>query len=361
MTNHQQKSPRHLTRLGESITSPADLLGSKKPSVLFRPMVGLLSHLLTGQPEDLLSRGSMGLRRLIHPIIKLVGPLLLEHPHVFEDPDALMGQPKSKEKQKLPDTPIIWCANHRFKDDILCTVLSSRHGYILFGSLPAFFNTFDGVAAYLNGVILCNRKIKARKHIAQATTIRALNMGKDMIIFPEGVWNKHPNTLILALWHGIYRAAKETGASIVPVIHYLAEPQKKHKTNKIHTVVGDPISVAHLTEDEAIALLRDTMATWYFLLMERYGRTTREELLSGYDSADEAWADFLRVHTGRIQYYDKEMECAADYRPRSIARPEAVWQAVADIQHIHQGNVLHVQYARELLMKQKQLDYQRRF
>ncbi len=361
MTKKHQNLPSYLTRLGESITSPADLLGNKRPSVLFRPMVGLLSHLLTGQPEDLLSRGSMALRRLIHPIIKLVGPLLLEHPHVIEDPDTLMGRPKGKSKRKLPDSPVIWCANHRFKDDILCTVLSARHGYILFGSLPAFFNTFDGVAAYLNGVILCNRKIKTRKHIAQAATIRALNMGKDMIIFPEGVWNKHPNTLILELWHGIYRAAKETGATIVPVVHYLADPQKKHKANKIHTVIADPISVAHLTEDEGIALLRDTMATWYFLLMERYGRTTREELLSGYHSADEAWEDFLRVHTGKIQYYDKEMEFTADYRPRCITRPEAVWQAVADIGHIHLGNALHVQYARELQSKQQQLDYQRRF
>lgn len=361
MTSNPNHRPKYLTRLGESITSPVDLLGSKKPSVLFKPMVSMLSHLLTGEPESLLSRGSMGLRRLIHPIIKLVGPLLLEHPHVFEDPDVLMGRPKSKKKQKLPKTPIIWCANHRFKDDILCTVLSARHGYILFGSLPAFFNTFDGVAAYLNGVILCNRKIKVRKHIAQAATIRALNMGKDMIIFPEGVWNKHPNTLILELWHGIYRAAKETGATIVPVIHYLADPQKKHKTNKIHTVVADPISVEHLTEDEAISMLRDTMATWYFLLMERYGRTTREELLSGHTSSHKAWENFLRVHTGRIQYYDTEMEFTADYRPRSITRPEAVWQAVADIQHIHRGNALHVQYARELLLQQEELDYQRRF
>ncbi len=361
MSKNERKLPRSLGKLKDVITSPADLLGERKPSVLFRPMVGMLSHLLTGEPERMVSRWSMGVRRLIHPIIKLLGPMLLTHRQVFEDPNDLLGLPAPQQRRKLPDAPVIWCANHRFKDDILATVLSARHGYILFGSLPAFFNTFDGVSAYLNGIILCNRKIRARKKSAQDTVIRTLGLGKDVLIFPEGVWNKYPDKLLLELWPGIYRAATETGAKIIPVIHYLADPQKKYKTNLIHTVVADPISVEGLSEAEGLSYIRDTMATWYFLLMERYGQTTREALLGEYATANDAWEGFMQIHTSRVAYYDREIETCADYRPRRVVRPEGVWQAVADIQRVHSGNIGHVHYARQLLQQETRRDFQRRF
>ena len=40
-----------------------------------------------------------------------------------------------------------------------------------------------------------------------------------------------------------------------------------------------------LSEQEGLTLLRDTMATWYFYLMEKYGHSTREELLEGFETA----------------------------------------------------------------------------
>ena len=91
----------------------------------------------------------------------------------------------------LPDEPVIFCVNHHFKDDILGAVRAvPRHAYILFGSLPAFFNTFDGVSAWLNGVVLCNRKVAASRKTSTENAIRVLQMSGNLLIFPEGVWNE---------------------------------------------------------------------------------------------------------------------------------------------------------------------------
>ena len=190
---------------------------------------------------------------------------------------------------------------------------------------------------------------------------RLLNRGEDLLVYPEGVWNKTPDKLILDLWPGVYRLARETGCQVVPVVHYLADPHKRYRGNVIHTVVADPISMEGLTEQEGRERLRDAMATEYFLLMEKYGRTTRAELLAGFGSADEAWESYLAAHIGAVPYYDREVELCADYRPRSVTRPEDVWQSVAKIRHIHPGNADHVAFARGLVEREKQRDFQRRF
>lgn len=51
--------------------------------------------------------------------------------------------------------------------------------------------------------------------------------------------------------------------------------------NLIHTVVDDPIRIDDLTERQALDYLRDIMATWYYLMIEAYSKSTRAEVLGG--------------------------------------------------------------------------------
>lgn len=353
------KNEKIIKSFGHSITEKSDLFGSKPPSPLF-PVIGRLAANFISCD---LSLKSMSVRRLIHPVIMLLVPKFMEYRQVFESKNALLGITASDTPEaELPNEPVILCSNHGFKDDVAAAIHAvPRHAYILFGSLPAFFNTLDGLSAYLNGVVMCNRKVKESKRASLKAAVRVLHMGTDMLIFPEGVWNKTPDKLILPLWPGVYRIAKETGSKIVPVIHYLSDPHKKIKGNVIHTVVADPISMEGLSETEGIKLLRDTMATWYFLMMEKYGQTTRQELLEGFDTADDAWESYIAMHTGSIKYYDQEIELCADYRPKNIARPEDVWESVADIRNINVRNASHVRYARQLVAREKRRDFQHRF
>lgn len=345
----------------DDITSSADLLGDARPSVMFPVLTRLLRGVICENGDRMLSRTNTALRRVFHPIIMLLLPAFMDYKQVFESKNALLGIDAPDEPLELSKEPVIWCSNHGFKDDVAASIHTTRHSVVYFGSLPHFYNTFDGLALFLNGVVLCNRKVKKLRQTSYELAVRSLKKGNDLTIFPEGVWNKTPDKLLLDLWPGVYRMAKETGSKVVPVIHYLADPHKKYQGNVIHTVIGDPISMEGLSEQEGLELLRDTMATWYYLMMEQWGRSTREALLDGFEAAEDAWESYMSMHTGCQKYYDTEIELCADYRPKQIVRPESVWQNVADIQNIHAGNASHVNFARQLVAREKQWDFQRRF
>ena len=357
----EQKIKKIISSLGDTVTGSADFFGDSKPSILCYPMVRFLRPLLSCNPDRMISKSSIRVRKILHPVLMRFLPLFLEYKQVFESKNALLGIDDPDAPLELTDEPVIWCPNHGFKDDVAVSIGTARHAYVLFGSFPMFFNTFDGIGAYINGVVMCNRKVRTSRLASVEASRRLLDMGMDMLIFPECVWNKTPDKLILNLWPGAYRLAKETGSKIIPVIHYLSDPHKKYEGNLIHTVIADPISMDGLSEKEGLALLRDTMATWYYLLMEKYGQTTREELLHGFETTDDAWESYLAMHTGCVKYYDKEIELRADYRPKDIVRPEDVWQPIADITEQTVENVHHVCYARQLIRREKRRDYQRRY
>ena len=146
------------------------------------------------------TRAGIRFRRLIHPIFPLLGEKFLSNPQVIKNRNRLMDAASTAPDNgiTLPDEPVIFCVNHHFKDDIMGAVCAvPRHAYILFGRLPAFFNTLDGVSAWLNGVVLCNRKVAASRKTSTENAIRVLQMGGNLLIFPEGVWNKTPERLLL--------------------------------------------------------------------------------------------------------------------------------------------------------------------
>lgn len=261
----------------------------------------------------------------------------------------------------LPPEPVIWASNHGFKEDTLAAVLAAqRHAYILFGSLPQFFNTFDGITAWLNGVVMANRKVSNSKKGSIAKAVRAMNFGADLIVFPEGVWNKSPNALVIDLWPGIYRIACETGAKVVPVVHYLRD-NAVSKSNPIHTVIDDPLTIDDLSEHAALAYIRDVLATWYYLMIEAYGNSTRKEALQGASTAAQAWEQQLIERVNTVARYDQEIELRADYRPKWKIPPQHVWQAIADVTNVTPHNVGHILYAKRLVNQLRYEEFQHRF
>ncbi len=84
-------------------------------------------------------------------------------------------------------------------------------------------------------------------------------------------------------------------------------------------------------------------------------------MLEGHGSADTAWDSYIAMHTGIVQYYDREIELKADFRPKSITRPEEVWRPVAAIENLTPENADHVRYARQLVVREEKRDFQRRY
>ncbi len=347
---------------GDKISNINDLTGGEKPTILFYFLARHLRYLLENEPELTLSKEGIEFRRKINVLLKKIGKLFLKNPQIFENRQELInpGCEKPDSEILLPKEPVIWMANHAFKDDTLATILAAkRHAYILFGSLPQFYNTFDGITAYLNGVAMTNRKVKNSRHASLDKAQFLINNGADLMMFPEGVWNKTSESLILHLWPGIYRTSQDTGAKIVPIVHYLKDMATPGKTNPIHTVVDDPIDITNMSEKQALEYLRDVMATWLYLMMEKYGKSTREECLNG-SSYDEAWERELIKRVATTGRYDTEIEFSADYRPREIINPEDVWQDIASLEPTKE-NVGSVVYAQKLVLAREKRDFQHHF
>lgn len=362
----EQNLHKILQKYNGVITGQNDLTGGVPPSFLFFVLANYLSYLLDPAPERVISEKGIELRRKINIIIKKLGTLFLDSNQIFENRNYLKN-PQADEIVPdhgivIPNEPVIWTANHAFKDDTLATILAAkRHAYILFGSIPQFYNTFDGVTAWLNGVIMTNRKVAVSRHSSIPKAVRAMQFGADMMIFPEGVWNKSPNALILDLWPGIYRIACETGARIVPVVHYIRDCTNKERNNPIHTVIDDPIRIDNLSERAALEMIRDVLATWFYLMMEIYGQSSRDVELKNYYTSTAAWEQKLIERVQTTKRYDIEIEYCADYRPKWKIDSQQVWQQIADISMTAKNNILEIMFAREIVKQSKMNDFQRRF
>ena len=46
--------------------------------------------------------------------------------------------------------------------------------------------------------------------------------------------------------------------------------QLNHFQTPIHTVIDDPIDITSMPEKEALEHYRDVLATWYYIMMEKY-------------------------------------------------------------------------------------------
>ena len=363
------------------IKNITDLIGNKKPSILFFFLANHFDYLLDDDENKILSKKSMERRDKINKIIKKYGSKFLKSKQVFEDRNKLkyynyqeqlkIGKKVDFDKKILEkdsgidlskEENVIWVANHGFKDDALATVLSAnKNAYILFGSLPQFYNTLDGFISWINGSVLINRKNKNSRQASIEKCKKVIELGGDMMIFPEGVWNKSPNLLSLKLWPGIYRIAKEENIKIVPIIHYKKELHLKDKNDFIHTVVDDPIDVSNMEEKEFLNYLRDVYSYWLYLMMEKYGTTTREEMLSGYDSASQYWEDMLRKRRETVERYDYSIETSADYIDKRDVELLRAWTDIANIENITPYNCSMVLDAKEKVKTLTENNFQRRF
>lgn len=358
---NQQRIDKILKLYGEYVNDISDLVGDNPPSPLFYILAKKFSYLLTNEPKDLFSKQCIQNRKFVNKILKKIGPLFLSCKQVFEDRKEIDNL-YFEEEFVLPDAPIIWVSNHHFKDDALGTVLAAkRNAWFLFGSLPQFYNTFDGITAWLNGLVLVNRKNKKSKQRAFEACKQALLNGVDLIVYPEGVWNKTPEKLILPLWSGFYKMAKETGAYIVPVVHYKRDFYKTDKNDVIHTIIDNPIKIGEYDEAEAIELVRNKMATWYFLLMEKYGKSTRADELYEYKDGREYWENCIKQLVSTADRYDTPMEISADYRSKYISEGEKAWKDVASIKNVLPDNAKNIVRAKEYIRQLYIDDYQRRF
>lgn len=316
------------------------------------------------------------LKKIAPVIIKKIGQKFMLSNQVYENRNFLRSKnavsPSECKEDKgiiLPDKPVLWTMNHHFKDDVISSARTcyqyDRKMCMIFASLPQFYNTFDGILAYLVGPILVNRKSSLSKKSSNKKLVDSINAGYDILIAPEGVWAKSPNELLKDLWPGVYRTACETGSPVVPVIHYIYDQTQSSdkSTNLIHTVVDDPIDIANITgmgEQAILKYYQEVMATWYYLMMEKYGHSTHEEQTRGYVNSKVAWDELLRKQNESCDYLDHDMERTAHYKPKGKVTIEDVYGNIANLP-ITEQNKDTVVDSLKLVREYKENDFQRRF
>ena len=107
-----------------------------------------LKYLLSNSPEKVLSKRGVIIRKVFSPVFRnILAPLSVNNKLVIERRAIL---PKNRN--------YIFAATHGFHDDIIMSMRAAAiHTYLLYGSLPDFFETFHGWGLWLNGVILVDR------------------------------------------------------------------------------------------------------------------------------------------------------------------------------------------------------------
>lgn len=358
------------------ITKEEDLTAGDKTNLIFDYMIKHYSYLLDTETDKVLSKENFEKGKIIHEIILKFGKYFLKNPQIIENREKLLNgdnetfsnvdKSNFSEDAKLPEGPVIFVTNHGFKDDILATILAAkRRAFIVFGSLPQFYGTIDGILSAKNGVIMVNRKVDKSKSSSIEKGKYALANGTSLMICPEGVWNKKPNGGMLDFWSGFYRIAqKEDGTfyPIIPIVHYISNTHKPGKENPIHTIVDDPIILDGMSQKEGVEYVRTRMLSWYWKLIEKYGKTTRKELLDGYDSSTEAWEDELTERVKTADKYDLEIEISADKVKKDDLLKEQleVWETIANLK-ITKENAKEVVEAKKLVKELKRNDFQHRF
>ena len=116
-----------------------------------------------------------------------------------------------------------------------------------------------------------------------------------------------------------------------------------------------------MEKPEALRFLRDTLSTYQYIMMEKYGRSTREKEMQGFDTSHEKWEAHLTERMKAVEYYDIDVEKKSEYRPKHIVRPEDVFEPIAAIQNVNALNIQDVLFAKQILCEEKQRDYQTRF
>ena len=253
-----------------------------------------LKYLLSNSPEKVLSKRGIIIRKLFSPVFRnILAPLSVNNKLVIERRAIL---PKNRK--------YIFAATHGFHDDIIMSMRAAAiHTYLLYGSLPDFFETFHGWGLWLNGVILVDRVDKESRKSAKDKMIYALDLGANILMFPEGTWNKTPNQLVMKLFPGIYDIAKKADALVVPI----ATIEEK---GTVYAIVDEPFDITEFSRTEGINVLRDKMCTAKYELMEKHSRACR----SDYADPDKYWREFvdgLISTTGG--HYDKAVEDSSHY------------------------------------------------
>ncbi len=258
-----------------------------------------LEYLLDNNPNKVLSSFGVKCRKIINPLLRnYIAPLTSKNKYHIENNVEINT-----------DRPIIFAGTHGLKDDIALGLRASNsHTYVIFASLLDFFGTLDGPALWANGVILFDRKNKESRKSVLPKMKKAIELGADILMFPEGTLNKTENLIVQKLFPGIYNLAIETNALVVCIAMI-------QENKDVYAKLCEPIDVSKLNMQDGLTIIRDTLATAKYELMEKYSHINRNSICN----RKEYWVNFITdLENTMLPFYDYEIEYSSQYIDKNI-------------------------------------------
>ena len=272
-----------------------------------------LEKYLDYDPEKVISKKGVIIRKLISPVLRFAVPFFTPHTKLVVE-----------RRKQLPKQPVIFAATHGFREDVEHTVvMAGRQAYMLNGCPLQLLRSFDGITAWLVGLIIIDRTDRESRSSSVEKLVRVLKLGSSVIMYPEGTWNKSPNQLMSGLFPGIYDVAKKSGALVVPIATYRGK-------KKSYGIQEEAFDICQYDRTEGMQVLRDKMATMQYELMEKYGKGSRSEFPYG-EEAEQYWKDHIDGLMAEVQFYEYEVELNTKYRPKGITDPK---DAFAFLDHL---------------------------
>ena len=215
-----------------------------------------LMRFKTATVKNYTSDFGIHLRKYINPVLRpILRTATKGRIHIDRYPTLAKGR------------PYIFVAAHGFSEDIIATLATiDRSAYVLFGSTDQLEHNPQVYAAWLNGFIYVDRMNKESRNISLTKMERVLKSGSSVLIFGEGGFNNTENLLCQRLFAGPYLLARNTEVQVVPMA-----PFYEFGSKDIYMNVGNPIDLTkYENKDEALTVLRDTIATLVYENIERH-------------------------------------------------------------------------------------------
>ena len=177
------------------------------------------------------------------------------------------------------DKPRIYACTHIGGNDIQRTFqVIKEPAYLMLGDPGILYKKLIYKGLEMNGVIPLETTDKEDRKIAYSRAIELLNKGGNLLIYPEGAWNVSPNLVVMKIFTGTVRMAKETGAEIIPIAVEQYGQDFYFNIGSNYTISAN----SKMDDKELTADLRDKLVTLKWEIMEHQPMLLRKDITPNY-------------------------------------------------------------------------------
>ena len=260
------------------------------------------------------------MRKRLHPIIDLI----LKIDQILSKEEIVVISNKSIVK---PNESKIFACTHIGGNDIQRTFqVINEPAYLMLGDPGILYKMPIYYGLKLNGVIPLETKNKQDRKIAYNRAIELLNNGGNLLIYPEGAWNVTPNEMVMKIFTGTVRMAKETGVDIIPIAVEQYDNVFYFNVGKNYSIDKNTnLSLTELNED-----LRDKLATLKWEIMETQPKLDRAKVTDDYLDI------FQSEIVNRCNYgygFSLEDAVSESFNDKNITKPEEAFAHLQEIEY----------------------------